>query len=203
VFASYDWPLPRKLPKGLDLARELPGLYSQVLAVPGQVAAIIGWLAGQPWADAERISLLGFSLGALVAPAAQRVTESSGRQIRWTVLAYGGVDLGGILAAHPKAELGWTKPLLGAAASLLLRPVEPAEHLPYLSGRFLLIGGVEDRLVPPSSSELLRELTPEPRTVVLLEGEHIGTGAGQRALLEEVVRLTRHWLIEQGAIDPP
>ena len=88
VLVGYDWPLPRKLPKGLDLARELPGLYSQVLAVPGQVAAVIGWLAGQPWADGERISLLGFSLGALVAPAAQRVTQSSGHDIGWAVLAY-------------------------------------------------------------------------------------------------------------------
>ena len=203
VLIGYDWPLPRKLPKGLALARAMPGLYPQVLAVPGQVAAAVGWLAGQPWADAERISLLGFSLGALMAPAAQRVARSSGHDIGWTVLAYGGADLGTILAAHPKADLGWSRPWVGAAANLLLRPIEPAEHLPHLAGRFLLIGASEDQLVPRPSFELFRELTPEPKTVVLLDGGHIGTRARQGALLGEIVGLTRGWLIDQGAVTSP
>jgi hypothetical protein len=203
ILVGYDWPLPRKVPRGMDLVGALHDLYPQLLAVPGQVAAVIGWTADQPWADAERISLLGFSLGALVAPAAQRVTQSSGHDIGWTVLAYGGAGLGTILAAHPKANLGWTGPWVGAAADLLLRPIEPAEHLPQLAGRFLLIGAAEDRLVPRPSFELLRDLTPEPKTFVLLDGGHIGTRARQRELLEEIVRLTRGWLIDQGAVTSP
>lgn len=200
VLVGYDWPLPRKLPKGLDLVCALPGLYPQVLEVPGQVAAVVGWLAGKSWADAGRVSLLGFSLGALVAPAAQRVARSSGHDIGWTVLAYGGAGLGDMLAAHPKANLGWSRPWVGAAANLLLRPIEPAEHLPQLSGRFLVIGGSEDQLVPRPSFEKLKELTPEPKTVVVLGGGHIGTKARQQALLEEIVALTRRWLIDQGAV---
>jgi hypothetical protein len=133
VLVGYDWPLPRKLPKGLDLARALPDVYPRMLEVPGQVAAVIGWIADQAWADPGRISLLGFSLGALVAPAAQRMARSNGHDVGWTVLAYGGADLGEILAAHPKANLGWSKPWVGAAANLLLRPLEPAEHLPELA----------------------------------------------------------------------
>jgi hypothetical protein len=49
----------------------------------------------------------------------------------------------------------------------------------------------------------MRALTPEPKSVVLLEGEHVGMGAGQQALLQEIVRLTGTWLIEQGAVNPP
>jgi pimeloyl-ACP methyl ester carboxylesterase len=203
AFIGYDWPLPRKLPKGPEFLRAAPGLYRRVLAVPGQVAATVGWLAGQPWAEAERISLLGFSLGALVAPAAQRVAQASSHRIGWTVLAYGGADLGRMLAEHPKAELGPAKPLLGMVANLLLRPIEPAEHLPHLTGRFLLIGGSDDRLVPRPSAERMRALTPEPKSVVLLEGAHIGTGARQQALLADIVRLTGTWLVEQGAVNAP
>ena len=47
ILVGYDWPLPRKLPKGQDLARALPSPYPQLLEVPGQVAAAIGWIAGQ------------------------------------------------------------------------------------------------------------------------------------------------------------
>jgi dienelactone hydrolase len=202
VLVGYDWPLPRKLPKGPDLARALPGLYARLLEVPGQVAAAIGWAAGQAWADAERISLLGFSLGALTAPAAQRVAQSNGHDIGWTVLAYGGTGLGDILAAHPKVKLGWTRPWVGVAANLLLRPLEPAEHLPWLSGRFLVIGASADQLVPRASFERFSALTPEPKTVVVLDGGHIGTGARQEARLEEVFRRTRRWLIDQGAVTP-
>ncbi len=203
ALVGYDWPLPRRLPKGLDLLRDTPDLYLRVLAVPGQIAAALGWLSEQPWAEAGRISLLGFSLGALVAPAAQRLAQAGGRPIGWTVLAYGGTDMGRILAEHPKAELAPAKSLLAPVANLLLRPIEPAEHLPRLSGRFLLIGGTDDQLVPRSSAERMRALTPEPKTVVLLEGEHVGTGAGQKARLQEIVRRTGTWLIEQGAVNPP
>jgi hypothetical protein len=203
VLVGYDWPLPRKLPKGLDLARALPDVYPRMLEVPGQVAAVIGWIADQAWADPGRISLLGFSLGALVAPAAQRMARSNGHDVGWTVLAYGGADLGEILAAHPKANLGWSKPWVGAAANLLLRPLEPAEHLPELSGRFLVIGATDDHLVPGASFQLLSELTPEPKTVVVLGGGHIGTKARHRALLEEIVGLTRRWLVDQGAVTSP
>ncbi len=203
ALVGYDWPLPRKLPRGVDLLRAGPALYRRLLEVPGQVAAGAGWLADQPWADTERISLLGFSLGALVAPAAQRLVQTKGQSIGWTVLAYGGTDLGTILAAHPRVRPAAARPLVGMLANLLLRPLEPAEHLPWLSGQFLLIGGSNDQMVPRSSAERMRALTPEPKSVVLLTGEHVGMGEGQQALMTEIVRLTGSWLIAQGAVNPP
>ncbi len=203
AFAGYDWPLPRKLPRGGDLLRAAPELYRGLLAAPGQIAASIAWLAAQPWADARRISLLAFSLGALVAPAAQRVAQADGQTIGWTVMAYGGTDLGKMLAAHPRFDLGMARPLVETAAGLLLRPLEPGEHLPELSGQFLLIGGSDDQLIPRASASRMRELTPEPKSVVLLKSQHLGTGAAQEALMEEIVELTAGWLIEEGAVNTP
>lgn len=200
---GYDWPIPRKLPKGLELAGELPDLYGRALKAPGQAVAMIDWLSGQPWADSERISILGFSLGALAAPAIQRLATAAGHDVGWTVLAYGGADLGHLLVSHPDVQAGWVEPLLAGLANLLFRPIEPAEHLPHLSGRFLVLAGSDDSLIPEHSSELMRELTPTSKTEILLDGEHMGIGDDKRALLDEIVGISRLWLIDHGAVNPP
>ncbi|MFQ5776128.1 MAG: alpha/beta hydrolase family protein [Kiloniellaceae bacterium] len=203
ILVVYEWPIPRKLPKGLALTRVAFDYYGRLLAAPGQVAAVIEWLAARPWADAGRVSLLGFSLGALAAPAVQRLSQAAGRRIGWTVIAYGGADLGALVAGHPYLRPDWFKPLAAQAVRLLLRPVEPAEHLPHLSGRFLILGGGEDEFIPRRSARLLRDLTPEPKTFVELAGDHIGVGADQVARLHEIVRVTGRWLAEAGAVNPP
>ena len=168
----------------------------------------IDWAAVQPWADPDRISLLAFSLGALAAPATQRLAASAGRTIGWTVLAYGGAGLGEMLAGHPRFQpatfgLDWAKPALARTTDILLRPVEPAMHLPHLKGRFLVIAGETDRFVPETAARRFRDLTPEPKTILRLPGDHMGIGPGQQALLDEIIRASRDWLRREGAIDPP
>lgn len=194
--------MPPKLPRGMDLVWQAPELYEAVFRVPGQIAAVVAWLAAQPWAERERISLLGFSLGAVAAPAAQRVLEARGLRVGWTVLAYGGADIAGLLAHHPRIRPRWSRPLLGWLAERLLRPLDPAEHLPHLSGRFLLIGGRDDGLIPERSARLMRDLAPQPKTIVLLDGRHMGVGKDQTALMKRILEATEDWLTDQGAVNP-
>ena len=81
---------------------ERMGLYKGVYHAPGQITAAIEWIATQRWAEIERISLLGFSVGAIVAPAVQHLLERRGTiNIGWTVLAYGGADIGKIVNYNP------------------------------------------------------------------------------------------------------
>ena len=202
VAVGYDWPIPRKLPRGVDFLRQGPELYDRVFRVPGQIASVVAWVAAQPWAQQDRISILGFSLGAVAAPAAQRLLEAQGLPIGWTVLAYGGANLGKLLQHHPKVGPDWLRPLFGWLAEWLLRPLDPAEHLPHLSGRFLLIGGTDDGLVPEESARLMQDLAPEPKEIVLLSGQHIGVGRNQTALLGQILEVTEDWLTEQGAVNP-
>jgi len=199
---GYDWPLPAREPSLAEIVRRLPEYRRDVLTVPGQVDAILAWASRRPWADPSRMSLLGFSLGALVLPASQRLAELRGATVGWTVLGYGGAPIGDVIAGHPHAGPAWLRPLLGAAAGLLLRPVEPSLHLPHLHGRFLVVGGASDQLIDPAAARRMVELTPEPRTVVLLEGEHVGVGPDERKLLARVIEVTRTWLVEAGAIEP-
>jgi hypothetical protein len=203
AFVGYDWPLPTREPSLLEIVFRLPEFRRDVLRVPGQVAAILGWASRQPWADPDRISLLGFSLGAFVVPASQRLAEERGVTVRWTLMGYGGAPLGAVVAGHPKSGPRLLRPVLGGSVNLLLRPIEPSFHLPHLRGHFLVMGAVSDRLINRAAADRLAELTPEPRTVVHVPGDHMGIGRERERLLAHVVELSRSWLLEQGAIDPP
>ena len=202
VVVGYDWPMPRKLPRGIDMIWQAPVLYDRVFKVPGQIASVVEWVAAQPWAERERISLLGFSLGAVAAPAVQRLLEARGLRVGWTVLAYGGADVAHLLEHHPRIGPDWARPLFGWLAKRLFRPLDPAEHLPHLSGRFLVIGGTADGLIPERSAQLMEELAPEPKTILRLSGQHMGGGKRQTALLKQILQATEDWLTDQGAVNP-
>jgi hypothetical protein len=203
VLVGYGWPLPRRMPRGMAALRMLPELWRRILFVPGEVSLAMRWIAAQPWADRERLSLVGLSLGALAVPAIQRVAAAEGLAISWTVLGYGGAPLGVLLAHHPGIRPDWLRPLLRAGAAVLLRPLEPTHHLPHLSGAFLVLGGTDDALIPERAAQRFAVLTPEPKVVHWIEGTHLGIGRDQDALLAEVIDRTFQWLREQDAVEPP
>jgi hypothetical protein len=200
VLVGYDWPIPTALPNGLDLLAAAPDLYRRALAIPGQIQTAMAWAAAQEWADPDRISLLGFSLGALAAPAVQRLGPLAPG---WTVLAYGGTPLGPLIAANPHLEPRWIAPFLSLAADLVLRPLEPGRHLPHLEGRFLVLEGATDEFVPAAAASRFRDLVPDPKRVVAFPGGHMGVGPRQIELLERIIAESRAWLIAEKAVNAP
>jgi dienelactone hydrolase len=184
------------MPNGLDLLAAAPDLYRRAMTIPAQIQTAMAWVAAQDWADPNRVSLLGFSLGALAAPAAQRLGPVAPG---WTVLAYGGTPLGPLIAANPHLKPRWVAPILSGLADLALRPLEPGAHLPHLRGRFLVLEGRTDEFVPAAASSRFRELTPAPKRVVTFEGGHMGVGSDQIRLLERIIAESRAWLIAEGA----
>lgn len=201
AFVGYDWPLPTREPSVFEIVRRLSELRRQVLSVPGQLEAIIQWARQQPWADPARVSLLGFSLGAFVVPASQRLAQERGGRVSATILGYGGAPIREVIARHPNAGPAGLRHLLAHGAGLLLRPVEPSHHLPHLRGRFLVIEADTDRLIARSAAARMTTLTPEPRTVVRIPGDHLGLGPDPAKLLGRVIDVSRSWLLLQHAID--
>jgi dienelactone hydrolase len=203
AYVGYDWPLPTREPRVWEVVAKLLQYRRDVLSVPGQVDAIVAWGARQPWVDASRVSLLGISLGAFVVPAAQRLVQERGAvSIRATILGYGGAPIGAVIAGHPHSGPAWLRPVLGHGADLLLRPVEPSFHLPHLRGRFLVLGAQSDQLIDAGAASRMEALTPQPRTVVRIQGDHMGVGPDKWRLLRRVIDVSRAWLLERGAIDP-
>jgi hypothetical protein len=117
---GYDWPLPASFPKGANPLR-LWALREQALAIPGEVAAMLRWVAAQPWSDGARISIVGFSLGAIAAPAIERVAAAEGVSVGWTVLAFGGAPLDALVEGDERIRPAWARPLLGLCCGRSIR----------------------------------------------------------------------------------
>ena len=47
----------------------------------------------------------------------------------------------------------------------------------------------------------MQELTPQPKKIILLDGEHMGVGQQQKELLNTIIEKTRKWLVENNAIN--
>jgi surfactin synthase thioesterase subunit len=202
VIVGYDWPIPVHFPGGSEFIRQSPALYHQVLTIPEQVASAIGWIAAQPWADDRHISILGFSLGALAAPSVENVAEQDGHPIGWTILAYGGAPFGDLFAADPHIKPEWLRVAMGPVIDFLLRSVEPAANLPQLNSHFLVLEGRDDTLIPATARENLENEVPGSKDVVVFNGDHMGVGPDQTALLDQIIRVSRAWLIDNGAVNP-
>ncbi len=199
IVVAYEYPYrPRYWYDGTPV-EQIPLIRRSVLAVPAQVTQLIIWLRQQNWADTTRISVLGYSFGALAVPAVLRVMNAHHLQPAGVIMAYGGSNLYEILKANLKTIPSIFRPFLARAISLALLPLEPAKHLPYLQGPFLLINGKFDRQIPEKSWRELHRLTPAPKdTVVLAEG-HLHPK--KKTLILKVIKESYQWLKHHGLIN--
>jgi hypothetical protein len=201
AIVGYAWPVPSRLNGVSAFILQAPGLYHSIMTIPGQVASALHWLIEQPWADAERLSLLGYSQGALAAPSVQNIAAHDGIRVGWTIIAYGGAPLGAVLAANPHLKPAWLRKALSPLVDLIIHPLEPTVHLPHLSGKFLVIEGRDDRLIPEAARNLLRGAVPELKSVITFEGNHMGVGPDKMALLQKIIETSKTWLVENGAVN--
>ncbi len=166
--------------------------------MPDSVSALIGWVSRQEWADRKRINLAGIGPAAIILPAVRRRAASTGQPVGGSVLAYGGIDIEAIADAGLAVEPDWLRKAAAWLISVMLRPLEPATHLPEIKGPFLLINARGDRTIPARSLEGLRALTPSPKTIATVS-ERDGDNP---AHIAKTVRLALNWLVAQGLLDP-
>lgn len=197
---AFEYPVGSSEGSGLGLVKRAPDLRKAALEVPAQVEAILAWVDDQAWADPRRVSLMGYSFGAMFLPACQRLAQAHGRRLGPTVLAYGGGDLHSLLRTNLELSPPWLKRTAARVLALALRPLEPTRHGPYLEGEFLLINRRRDALVPVPNALLLHDCLPEPKRVLWLEAGHMHPG--DPLLLAQVIRLSRSWLRERGVLEP-
>jgi len=200
ILIGFEWPIDNKSIKK-NILYNILDLYYSINKSPGQVAAALEWVNNQPWSS-NKISLLGFSIGAIAAPSVQHLIQNKGSlTIKWTVLAYGGTNLSKLVNSNPYIKPLWLKPILGWVIQLFFNSLDPKEHLKNISGNFLIINGKNDNLIPKYSSLEFQTLTPYPKKIILLEGSHMGVGEDQKELLRTIIKKTKSWLKDNNAIN--
>lgn len=196
---AYQYPESRVPWYEGSLAGKLPAIRRAVRDVPSQVEVLVAWAEAQPWADRSRVSLMGYSFGALFLPAALRLAEVHGRHLGPAVLAYGGADVPELLMANLELRPRWARRLLVEIVAVFIRPVEPALHLPHLKGELLFINGKRDTQIPAACALKMQELASGTKTVVWLEAGHMNPG--NPALLAQIIRISREWMIQRKAME--
>ncbi len=196
---AYEYPYsPRYWYDGTPLT-QLPVIRESVLKVPAQVEALAGWAARQPWADEERVSVAGYSFGALFVPAVYHLCLEHKFYLGPGIIAYGGVNAFEILKNNLRFLSPASRWIVAWGAATAIRPAEPALHVPFMQPKFLIINGLQDNQIPESSWRKLQEMVLEPKTIVNLDAGHMNPGNPE--LTRQLVELSCKWLLKQGAIE--
>ncbi len=200
IIIAYQYPYsPRYWYDGTKIT-QIPIIHSSVMKVPAQVVNIALWARQQSWSDKSRISVLGYSFGAFFIPSIYHLADYLQINLGPAVMAYGGVDIYKVLRGNLKFLSAIPRTVVAWIAAAVIHPVEPALHLPYMRGEFLVINGRNDHQIPTICWQRFQELTPKPKTVFILDAGHMHPSKPELTL--RVVEMSRKWLLERNAINP-
>lgn len=151
------------------------------------------WLAAQPGVDADRLGVVGTSLGSFVAG----LTAAAEPRLKTVCLLLGGGGLVDAFYEHPKAATFRTafQFIGGSKANIakLIDPIDPLTYAPQLKDkRLLLLAASRDDVVPPTAAERLWKATGKP-PIVWFDATHVGAAAYIFPAMGEIIR----------HIDPP
>ncbi len=199
IIVIYKYPYDRSnWYEGMALF-EIAKIRNAVLSVPAQVVEVIKWLQKQSWYDGQKLSVAGYSFGALFTPAVYRLANRYNVSIKQGIISYGGADIYEMLRANLKKHNPLSRELIARIASTAINSVDPKHHLPFMSNEFLIINGKKDKQIPKECWLLLHELTPEPKTIMILDEGHMHTRKPE--LTKKLVDLSREWLVEKGVLN--
>jgi len=200
VLVSYQYPFK---PSYFDDGAYFTGflhIREAILKTPAQVCLALRWIREQAWADQDRIILLGFSLGAMVLPASQRLAQFQGVKIRASALCYGVVDYDELIYYNFRDRFPGVNPITSSIGAALIRPIEPRFHLEDLKGEFLVVNGKFDQRIPFAKALEFQALVPEPKTIINLDEGHMHPRKPE--LTMKLVLISREWLLERGLANP-
>lgn len=179
---------------------QIPIIRQSVFKVPSRVLTLERWVSRQSWAESDRITLLGFSFGSMFLPAVNHLASSKNVHLNPGIISYGGADIYELLQTNLKEKISQPfRSMLSWLGSTAIYPMEPALHLPYMNNEFLIINGIKDQQISEQSWRKLQQLTPEPKTVILLDEEHMHYRKPK--LTMKLVDICREWLLERELVN--
>jgi len=164
-----------------DIVRTLDGIRQGVL----DCRCAIAWLAARPEVDAEKLGMVGTSLGSFLAG----LTSANEPRIKNVCMLLGGGGLVDAYYDHPKAKpvTEWID-LVGGKRLVknLIAPVDPITYAAQLKGKnLLMIAAKNDEIVPPKAATQLWEATGRQR-IIWLDSGHVTSAFYTMTMLCEV-----------------
>lgn len=180
VGVDYPYDGPEKVRGLTQVLATIPLARRAMLDTVPAVSLALDWILAQPWADADRVIIVGASLGVPFAATAAARDE----RIRGAMLVHGAADnrlwLEAQLARRIETEA------LHYPLSVLLHwtaygpALDTGERIGAIAPRpVVIIGARNDERTPAGQSELLFQLSGEPRRLRFTDGAHIEPDRGE------------------------
>jgi pimeloyl-ACP methyl ester carboxylesterase len=178
------------------------------------IRRVVDWAETQTDVDPQRIALIGFSMGALVASVAM-ATEP---RLAAGVLVMGGADPQDILAAcdheigrgreHVLKQLNWSLEEYRIELAKALARINSARFAGMVDPRrVLIIEAAADTCMPPSSRERLWHAMGRPERIAYLYDHRMAflamTFLGGNDLQKQIYRFLDRALLRPSATEPP
>lgn len=169
---------PRRAPgsKVRMLSTNIPQTLEAIRQTVCDCRCATAWLADRPEVDAEKLGLVGTSLGSFIGA---NVAAAEPR-IKNVCLLLGGGGLVDAFYDHPKAKpYTAVVDLLGGkdAIKKLIAPADPLTYAPQLKKKnLLMIAASRDDIVPPKAAETLWAATGKQK-ILWFDATHVGAAA--------------------------
>jgi dienelactone hydrolase len=191
LFVQMAYYGPRRTAGG---PRLLTPNIDQTMAAIGQTVldcrCATAWLESRPEVDAQRLGIMGTSLGSFMSA----ITAAMEPRLNRVVLLLGGGGLVDAFYEHPKA-----KPYIGIANLIgltkekmqtMIAPADPLTYADLLKQRnLLMIAASRDDIVPPKAARQLWEATGKPK-IIWLDATHVGSAI---YIFDVLVPIVKHF----------
>lgn len=164
-----------------DIPRTLTGIRQGVM----DCRCALAWLAARPEVDADRLGMVGTSLGSFLTA----ITSANEPRVNNVCMVLGGGGLVDAYYDHPKGKD--VREVLDAVGGKglvkrLIAPVDPLTYAPQLKGKnLLMIAATNDDVVPAKAAAALWEATGKQR-IVWLEAGHVSAALYTMSILREL-----------------
>lgn len=179
VIVGIDYPYdgPDKIRGMLATAKAIPLARQAILDTVPAVSLVLDWLQQQAWIDADRIVVIGASLGVPFAAAA----AARDKRISGAILVHGAADNRLWLEVQVARRIETAAlhyPLSNVLNWLAYGPAfDTPRFVSEISPRpVLIVGASEDERTPAGQAELLYEAAGKPKRLRYTDGLHIQPG---------------------------
>ncbi|HSG96605.1 MAG TPA: prolyl oligopeptidase family serine peptidase [Woeseiaceae bacterium] len=176
VVIGIDYPYygPEKVKGVRQTLSTIPLARQAFLDTVPAVSLVLDWIVGQPWADTDRVVVVGASLGVPFAAAA----AARDQRIKGAVLVHGAADNRLWIEAQVarRIDTGFMHyPLSVVLHWLAYGPsLDTGQHIARITPRpVVIIGALRDERTPAGQTELLYKLAGEPKRLRFTDSAHV------------------------------